>query len=132
MSAIQYKEELPDGCPPPDAEDIHDVVFYRLVKSHPPTEEDFTSLKAQNQTKNHKSHECEACALSVFVELSGAVELLKLPTQKGKQIAKLKLGSNTGKHKRTFNRPHHHSWWIYNSFDPLACCEAVQIEPAIK
>lgn len=127
MTEIQYKEELPDGCPPPDAEEIQNMVFYRLVNSHPPTGEDFTCLKAQNPTKDQKSHECEARALSVFVELSGAVELLKLPTQRGKQIAKLKLGNNAGKHKRTFTRQHHHSWWIYHSFDPLACCEAVEI-----
>lgn len=131
MSTIQYKEELPDGCPPQDAEEIKSIVFYRLVKSHPPTEKDFLSLKALNPSINQKSHECEACAVSVSVELIGALDLLKLPTQKGKQIAKLSLGNNSGKHKRTFNRAHHHSWWIYRSFDPLACCEAVQMEPAI-
>lgn len=131
MSTNQYKEELPDGCPPPDAEDIQDVVFYRIVKSHPPTEEDFISLKALNPTKNFKSHECEARALSVSIELSGALELLKLPTHKGKKIVKLKLGFDTGKHKRTFTRPDHHSWWVYNSFDPLVCCEAVQLEQII-
>lgn len=131
MGAKQYKEELPDGCPPLDAENVQNIVFYRLVKSHPPTEEDFISLKGQNPTKDYNSHECEARALSVFVELSGALEVLKLPTQKGKQITKLKLGSNSGKHKRTFTRQHHHSWWVYSSIDPLACCETVQMESVI-
>jgi len=128
MSTIQYKEELPDGCPPLDAEDIQSIVFYRLVESHPPTEKDFLSQKALNPSINHKSHECEAHAVSVSVELNGAQDLLKLPTQKGKLIAKLNLGGNTGKHKRTFARAHHHSWWIYNSCDPLFYCEAVQMD----
>lgn len=128
MSTIQYKEELPDGCPPLDAEDIQGIVFYRLVASHPPTEKDFLSLKALNPSKNHKSLECEARAVSVSVELNGALDLLKLPTQKGKLIAKLNLGGNTGKYKRTFARAHHHSWWIYNSCDPLSFCEAVKMD----
>jgi hypothetical protein len=125
MSTEQYKEELPDECPPQDAEDIQSIVFYRLVESHPPTAKDFLSLKAQSPSKVFKSHECEARAVSVSVELDGALDLLKLPTQKGKQIAKLSLGANTGKHKRTFARAHHHSWWIYNFCDPLLYCEVV-------
>lgn len=128
MSTKYYKEELPDGCPPLDAEEIQSIVFYRLVESHPPTEKDFLSLKALDPSKNHKLHECEARAVSVSVELNGAVDLLKLPTQKGKKIAKLNLGENSGMHKRTFNRAYHHSWWIYSSCDPLSYCQAVQMD----
>jgi|CXWL01.1.fsa_nt_gi hypothetical protein len=126
MSTKQYKEELPDGCPPPDAEEIQSIVFYRLVESIPPTEKDFLSLKALNPSKDQK-YECEARAVSVSVELNGAVDLLKLPTQKGKKIVQLNLDVNTGMHKRTFSRPHHHSWWIYSTCDPLSYCQAVKI-----
>lgn len=123
MSA-QYKEELPDGCPPLDAEEINSVVFYRLVATLPPTDQDFLSLKALNPSKPQR-HECEARALSVFVKLEGAHAALKLPTQRGKKVAKLTLGSNTGKHKRTFSREHHHSWWVYSHCNPITHCEAV-------
>lgn len=118
-----YKEQLPEGCPPSDAAEIEQVVFYRMVASFPPTDNDFLSHKALNPMKNFNK-ECIARGVSVFVGIRGITDVSKLPTQQGKQIARLNLTAPAGRHKQTGAKNDHHSWWVYEEFDLATHCRS--------
>lgn len=45
---MSYREPLPDGCPPDEAEEIVEQrEVFRLVRNRAPTEEDFRSQRAE-------------------------------------------------------------------------------------
>ena len=48
---MTYREPLPEGCPPDDAEEITTPrIVYRLVRSNPPTDDDFRSSGPKTRT----------------------------------------------------------------------------------
>jgi hypothetical protein len=124
----EYAEYLPEGCPPGSAQPAMNVTFFRLVKKFPPMSEDFMTHKILNPDRDYKSKACESCAVSVMTDILGAKNLLKLPTQRGKKIARLKLITATGVYQQTGRDPHHHSWWLYRHFDPINVCEALEFD----
>lgn len=125
-----YKEILPDGCPPYDAKEANGVIFFRLVSTFPPAATDFLSPKALNPSRDFKAKECESRSLSVLINIKSAIDILKLPTQHGKLIAKLPLISPAGMHEQTGSRHDHHSWWMYHDFNPIPVCELVSLPEA--
>ena len=45
---MSYREPLPEGCPPDTAEEIFESrVFFRLVRTNPPTQVDFYSRRVE-------------------------------------------------------------------------------------
>lgn len=119
-SMMIYREELPKGCPPPDAQDIAgELTVIRLTKSLPPTDDDFMSQRAEKPTVVFRVDECQARGLSVFTEPKDAVNALKLPALRGRYACALKLRSGAGCIKQT-GRPSHHTWWPLKEFDILA------------
>lgn len=103
------------------------MVFFRLVAKFPPTALDFLTHQALNPTRDYKAKGCESRSLSVFADVKGAIDIQKLPTQRGKLIAKLPLTAAAGVHKQTGARRDHHSWWLYRAFDPIPICELVSL-----
>ena len=120
---MNYREPLPDGCPPDTAEDIvqpRDV--FRLVRTDPPTEEDFKSQRAENPGRTFRGvDECQARGLSVHTERSDSENALRLPTLRGRLICRLRLRLGAGKIQQT-GRPSHHTWWPLADYDVLAQC----------
>ena len=119
---MTYREHLPNGCPPPEAEEIaasRDV--FRLVDSNPPTDDDFASLSALYPGRAF-SDKCRALGLSVHTELSDSKKTLKLPTQRGRQICRVRLGPGAGRIQQTYT-PSHHTWWPFADYDILIRCE---------
>ena len=120
---IDYREKLPDGCPPADAQEISNVVVvFRLVRSDPPTDEDFKSLRALRPLQKFGTPECVALGLSVHKDLKRCEKLASLPKFKGCFVAKLSLGPGAGKIKQTFSNSHH-TWWPRCEYDITAICE---------
>ena len=98
--------------------------MYRLTQEQKPTDEDFHSLrKLKPEAKYEDLNECIAHGLSVFSDpvmaRSRAVRKLK-----GYSVSKVRLDRGAGKIMRT-SGPDHYTWWPYNSFDILACCESI-------
>lgn len=120
---MDYREPLPEGCPPPESAEITaELVVFRLVRTSPPTADDFRSQRLEKPERNFPGiSECQACGLSVFADKHVCLQALKLPTQRGKQLCRVKLGAGAGRIQQT-GRPAHHTWWPFVAFDILAHC----------
>ena len=62
MKRTKYREQLPDGCPPENAETVvSEQFFYRLVRQEAPTEDDFKSQRAKRPLARFmRVSECQA------------------------------------------------------------------------
>lgn len=120
---MDYREPLPEGCPPEAAEDIassRDV--YRLVRSDPPTEKDFRSQRAEQPSRSFEGvSECQARGLSVFAERKESRKALKLPRLRGRLVCRVVLQAGAGQIQQT-GRVSHYTWWPLADFDILAHC----------
>lgn len=123
-----YREPLPEGCPPDASEEIISLrEVFRLVRSDPPTDEDFKSQRAEKP--NHifiGVTECMARGLSVYAERRDTEKALKLPSLRGRFICRLRLKSGAGRIQQTGRRSHH-TWWPLASYDILAQGEVESI-----
>ena len=116
---MTYRESLPDGCPPEEAEDVSEPrIVFRLVRSDPPTDDDFKSQRAENP-KRPFHDECRARGLSVHGDARDSARTMKLPAQKGKHICRVELDAGAGSIQKT-GRGSHHTWWPLAGFDVIA------------
>jgi len=122
---MSFREELPANCPPPDAGEISaPLVVFRAVRSLPPTEADFDSLRKNNPKGPIPAGitECQMRGLSVFTRKKDCeARVLKLPRYKNHSLCRVQLGQGAGKIQQTF-APSHHTWWPFASFNILAHC----------
>ena len=119
---MNYREPLPEGCPPDTAEEIAAPrEVFRLVRSSPPTVDDFRSQRAEKPDAAFQVTECQARGLSVFAERRDSEKALKLPTLRGRLICRLRLETGAGRIQQ-IGRPSHHTWWPLAAFDILAHC----------
>ena len=124
---MPYRETLPQGCPPGNADEIRSPrVIHRLVRSNPPTDDDFKSQRAENPSRIfRKITECQARGLSVRTELDCAMELMKLRTMRGRMLCTVRLDRGAGRMMQTGKDPHHSTWWPLESYDIPANCSMV-------
>lgn len=113
-------EQLPERCPDSDARHPEGEVYYRLVESELIRCEDFWSHKKRWPHRAFGASECTSRAVSVFRNLASCEHLLLLPVHSRKKIAQVRLPSEAGVVKRTFNTSGHYSWWRSSAFDPVA------------
>ena len=120
---MRYREPLPNDCPPDTAEEIRATqVFFRLVRTNPPTDTDFISQRGENPDRGFgKISECQARGLSVFAERGDSQRALKLPGLRGRQICRVVLNAGAGRIQKTSRRSHH-TWWPLADFEILANC----------
>ena len=126
---MTYREPLPHGCPPDDAEEITTpLIVYRLVRNNPPSDDDFRSQRYENPTRRYRRvTECQARGLSVRTDLADAVALTHLPRMRGRLLCKVQLDSGSGRIMQTGEWPHHSTWWPLAEFDILANCSMVTL-----
>ncbi len=116
---MSYRESLPDGCPPEAADEIAAArEFFRLVRSDPPTQDDFRSQRAEKPEAVFQVTECQALGLSVFADRRDSERALKLPWLRNRLICRLRLEAGAGRIQQT-GRPSHHTWWPLAAFDIL-------------
>ena len=111
-------EELPERCPPEDAQ-VCNGIFYRIANGNPATSEDFFSQRKMQPDKVFKGesiHECIVKSISLFSDKKEIEKRMKLPKFKKAVIAEVKLEPKDGMIKKTFGLAHY-SWWRTNEFD---------------
>ena len=120
---MRYREPLPEGCPPDDAEEISSAWgVIRLVRTNPPTDDDFRSQRAEKPSHQFRGvAECHAHGLSVFAARQDAERASKLPSLRGRLLCNVELEAGAGQIQQT-GRPSHHTWWPLVDFNILARC----------
>ena len=123
---MTYREPLPEGCPPDDAQEITEPrVVYRLVRSDPPTDDDFRSQRAERPDQVfHDVTECRARGVSVFASLEAAEGRSTRGNLRGRAVCRVALGPGAGRIQPT-GRSSHHTWWPLADYDILANCQVV-------
>ena len=123
---MPYREQLPEGCPPNEAEEITTRrIVYRLVSSNPPTYDDFRSQRALKPDHDFRNAtECQARGLSVFADRRAAEERLKRRNMRGKMVCEVALDRGSGRIQKT-GGSHHYTWWPLADFDILSNCRVV-------
>ena len=126
---LKFRDELPPGCPPEDAQEISEArVMYYLITSFPPTDLDFVPVAMQRDVSADPAEViCRAHGLSVFNtrrQLERGPGAL-LPFH-GHLISRLHLVPRAGRIKRTGKNRGHHTFWPYASFNLLEHCEPVE------
>jgi hypothetical protein len=119
---MSYRESLPDGCPPTDAERVSiEKLVYRLVSQIPPQSDDFRSYRAINPYSVIHVTECQAHGLSVYTTAVDCENARKLPRLKGRLICCIRLLPGSGDIQKT-GKHSHHTWWPQAAFDIFANC----------
>ena len=116
---MNWKEELPESCPPKEATQPNGKVVYRLSNSGTSIEDEYQSQRKICPTCVFKGvSECLSRSLSVYDDLNKCKQLQKLPRFKNrwKGILELKLSINDGMIQQTF-KANHYSWWRTQEFD---------------
>ena len=99
---------------------------FRLVRTNPPTDDDFRSQRAEKPTVRFNVSECRARGLSVFVDRLVAERIAKKPNLIGTAICQVVLTTGAGRIKQTSGRSHY-TWWPYKDYDILANCQMVDL-----
>ncbi len=124
--AETYREDLPDGCPPPDAQELQaEFEVFRLVSTVPPTEVDFISQRAMKPDAVFRVEECLARGLSVWTTQSEAENAKRLPRLRRMLICRVELSAGAGKIMQTF-KPEHRTWWPYADYPILDHCGVLE------
>ncbi len=122
--AMDWTDEFPACCPPPDAQTPHGVVI-RLVEADPPRASDFVALakvRPNAQMGNNELY-CQAQGLSVFRDAEDAAKMQRqVPALKKHLLAEADIGGEPGLIKPTPSRndpkSSHHTWWVPSSYSP--------------
>ncbi len=124
---MTYREPLPEGCPPDDAEEITAPrIMYRLVRNNPPTDDDFRSQRAERPAARFKVSECQTRGVSVFANRRDAERQTEIPRLKALAVCQVDLSAGAGRIKRTGGSSHH-TWWPYSDYEILANCRMVSL-----
>lgn len=125
---MTFRELLPDGCPPDEAEEITGSrVVFRLVRNMPPDDDDFRSQRTEQPSRVFRGvTECQARGLSVHADHRDSENALKLPALQGRTICRIALDNGAGYIQQT-GRPSHHTWWPWANFNILGHCSLVEL-----
>ncbi|CAG1023249.1 hypothetical protein MTYM_02302 [Methylococcales bacterium] len=106
---MNYRELLPENCPPDQAEEIATArVVYRLVRCNPPVLDDFRSQRAEKPGAIFSGvDECKARGVSVYANLADCDKTLKLPRFRSHHVCKVALDQGAGRIQQTFQPSHH-------------------------
>lgn len=115
---VTFREGLPPNCPPSAAQEIRERQdVYRLVRTDPPTDDDFRSQRAEKPSHRFRD-ECRVGGLSVHTDRRDSERARRLPTLQGRLICRLRLDAGAGMLLQT-GRPSHHTWWPLAGYDVL-------------
>lgn len=72
-------EDLPQQCPPNDAQVPNDDVYYRLINGEENPIESMVSQRIEFPTKKFSLDECTVRAVSIFKDRADCENITKLP-----------------------------------------------------
>lgn len=123
---MNWSEELPDNCPPLNAEaPDNNKVYYRMARSNPLDESDFYS-QAKVGTKRAIQGGDDPCVMrgvSIFDDVKALANALGLP-RAGKYIVEFTLNEKDGVVLE--GRNHHWTWWKTDKFS-ISRCATVEL-----
>ena len=121
----KYRDELPIGCPPEDAQEISAPrVVYYFVSVYPPSDSDFLPVAMQRDVAASEHDFCCAHGLSVFnTPKQCAAGPGKLESFQSHMICGLHLDAGAGRIKKTGRSRGHHTFWPYATFNLIQCCK---------
>ena len=125
---MKYREPLPAGCPPADAAEIvARRIVYRLVRSDPPTFDDFRSQREENPGAEFRGvDECQARGVSVFITIEDADKRRERPRLSETLICEVVLDKGAGRiHQKKPNSPHC-TWWPLADYDIIENCRVLE------
>lgn len=114
-----FWEILPPQCPPIEAVDVAIVQAYRVVYSNPPAKEHFASFAKLGRPKPPHVNDCTYASCSLCTCIDKMRTLAGLPKVRAKNpfIAALSIPQGAG---RSMIKDKHISFWMYDTFDPVA------------
>lgn len=124
---MNYRDQLPENCPPDEAEEIAvQLLVFRLVRHSPPNDDDFQSQRAERPEAQFRVSECQACGLSVFLDRRDCERANMLPKLRNLIVCQVTLEPGSGSIQQT-GLLSHHTYWPCRDFDILSHC-AVESE----
>ena len=125
--ALEYREPLPDDCPPANAEEIVEPrIVYRLVRIDPPSLDDFRSQRAENPAATFRRvTECQARGVSVFMDIEDVNKRRERPRLSGTLICAVVLDKGAGRILQPNRKSSHCTWWPLANYDILANCRVI-------
>ena len=129
-TSLQYREELPPGCPPDSATEITEpTTRYRLLRNPTAEETDFDSYAYQRGSPNPRLRRtaCEQHGISLMTSLRGARNLLDSHYNRDKRwqgIGILTIPPGAGK-LNPVELNGHQTWWPSREFNPSEDCRNV-------
>ena len=120
---MQYRDPLPEDCPPPEAAEINrPSVFFRMVHNDPPTEADFLSQRQENPAIQLRNlSECHARGVSLFSAKRDASRLIRQGKFAGCSVVRISLDAGMGAVLKSGSRSHF-TWWPAAGLDYAALC----------
>lgn len=127
-NVLEYREPLPDDCPPPDAEELVEPrIVYRLVRNNPPGLDDFRSFRALNPDRELRNvTECQMRGVSVFINLKGVDAVRQRRNLRRTLICAVVLDKGAGRILLTNPETSHCAWWPLADYDILANCQVIE------
>lgn len=120
---MTFREPLPENCPPVEAENVLATrIVFRLVRTCPPTLDDFRSQREEKPNAVFHVTECQARGLSVHADRSDSEKATKLTALRGRLVCQVRLEVGAGAIQQTGRRSHY-TWWPSADFDILAHCD---------
>lgn len=118
-----FRETLPPGCPPREALHLEGTkVFYRLVRTIPPSDCDFHSRwrekPEQRGNWRRQGEECKVKGLSIFKRAKSAQYATKYPDLQDRVVCRVEVTPRSG--PVTQGGSSHRTWWPYKDFDILS------------
>ena len=121
---MQWKANLPNDCPPANANFCHGSV-YRLIAGKKPNYEDFASWREKNDGKSCPENisECQSCGVSVYRDKNDILSLINRIPKFRKNNPTIAEGNLKKEHGKilptpTKNEVSHCTWWLNSQIDP--------------
>src|SRR5436190_19588936 len=109
---MEFPEEYPASCPPPNAEFTKGIV-YQLVRAPLEDRRNFKSWAQMNPRK--WKNVCVAHGLSILRSKEAAFIMTKLQSFRNRGqtfVAQADLANDRGKIAQTGANPKHYTWWV--------------------
>jgi len=135
VNSLNYKEVLPDLCPPNEAKDIALNNVCRFLPFSPPDSDENYKSHAELGKRVGSATECKARSCSLFRYTDVAKQAMKIGFFRKMKVAVLNIPVGAGKHLHGNNG--HIDFWVYSNFKPAnsvvhLCRCADDVEQAVE
>lgn len=120
---MNFPEDIISACPPADAGPASGNI-YRMVKSFPPSPNDFDSDVSRN-APNHDRDNCNCWGCSVLVDeaaVESALGLFKFWRKRYIVACEVAPGDGVIKHTASNSQAAHHTFWKFLNAEVVSRC----------